>query len=283
LDWIFPAGAQRGAQIDVVVGGTDLEEGHELYFSNPKLSATPKRTSSNEFYADGQVVANQFTVKIGEDISPGLYEVQVVGRHGLSTSRVFQVTNFVEVIDNANNHSAEQAQVLAVGQLVNGRTDAEQSDFYVVEVPADEEFTCEIWSRRIDSQADVHIEVCNANGIPLTSLSRSQRRDPSLSFKAPAAGKYLIRVQDVTYRGGEPYFYRMAVHREPVVRAVLPPVAHPNGEAEFTLFGERVGTGTGAAAGTPNGPRVVKAAVHGKEILTTTQALIVAEPRELDV
>jgi hypothetical protein len=267
----------------VTVGGTDLDEGREFFCSHRKLVARPKRTPSDEFYADGQVIPNQFTVSISPDIPAGLYEVQLVGRHGLSTSRVFHVTNFAEVIDNANNHSIEQAQALTLGQLVNGRTDAEQTDFYAIDLAAGEELTCEIWSRRIDSQAEVRIEFCDANGAPLKSQSISERRDPSLTFTAPAVGKYLIRVEDVTYRGGEAFFYRMALHREPVIHSLMPPVALPNAEGEFTLFGKRLRPSTGATAGSSDVQRVVKVAIPGKDVLTSTQALIVAEPRELDV
>ena len=283
LDWIYPPGGQRGTQVEVTIGGTDLEDGHEFFFSDPKLAAKPKRTPGNEFYPDGQVIPNQYTVSIGADIAPGPYEVQLVGRHGVSTSRVFHVANFAEVLDNANNHSIEQAQALTVGQLVNGRVDAEQDDFYAIELAAGEELTCEIWSRRIDSRADVRVEFCDVNGAPVKAHSRSERRDPSLSFTAPAAGKYLIRVQDVTYRGGEAFFYRMAVHREAVVHSLKPPVAAPNAEGEFTLTGERLGAGASTTAESSDERRVVKAAMPGKDVLASPQALIIAAPRELDM
>jgi hypothetical protein len=94
LDWIFPAGGQPGTQVEVTVGGADLDDGREFFSSHSKLVARSKRTPSDEFYPEGRVVPNQFIVDIGADIPPGPYEVQLVGRHGLSTSRVFHVTNF---------------------------------------------------------------------------------------------------------------------------------------------------------------------------------------------
>lgn len=283
LDWIFPPGGQRGTQVEVTIGGTDLEDGHEFFFSDSNLAAKPKRTPGNEFYPDGQVIPNQYTVSIGADIPAGPYEVQLVGRHGLSTSRVFHVASFAEVLDNANNHSIELAQTLTVGQLVNGRVDAELDDFYAIELAAGEELTCEIWSRRIDSQADVRVEFCDVNGAPLPADAKTERRDPSLSFTAPAAGKYLIRVQDVIYRGGEAFFYRMAIHRETVVRSLMPPVAVPNVEGEFTLIGERLGAGASTTADAADKRRVVKVTMPGKDVLTSQHALIVAEPWELDL
>ena len=54
-------------------------------------------------------------VEIGADVPPGFYEAQLVGRHGVSTVRVFHVTDFAELADSGNNHAIEQAQPLALG------------------------------------------------------------------------------------------------------------------------------------------------------------------------
>jgi hypothetical protein len=284
LDWVFPPGGQRGTKVDIAVGGADLDEGREFVFSHPKLVAKAKRTPADEFYPNGQPVANQFTVEIGADVPPGFYDAQLVGRHGLSTVRVFQVTDFAEVADNGNNHTIELAQALTLGQLVSGRTDAEQADFYSIELPEGEQFTCEIWSRRIDSQAEIQVEVCRSDGAPLKSQFRRERRDPQLSFAAPAAGKYLLRVQDVTFRGGEPFFYRMAVHRQPVVHSVMPPAALPNAESEFTLLGKHLNVPAGSNAGSSSEEqRIVKVPVPGTENPSGAVYPIAAEPRELDV
>jgi hypothetical protein len=284
LDWIFPPGGQRGTRVDVTVGGADLDEGREFVFSHPKLAARPKRTSADEFYPEGQPIANQFTVEIGADVPPGLYECQLVGRHGVSTVRAFHVTDFTEFADNGNNHTTGQAQALVLGQVVTGRTDAEQPDFYSIDLQQGEEVTCEIWSRRIDSQAEIQVEVCRADGAPMRSEIRSMRRDPQLDFIAPKMGKYLLRVQDVTFRGGEPYFYRMALHRQPIVHFVMPPVALPNVEAEFTLFGKRLGAPGGSISGaTGDEQRVVKVAVSEKENADSGTYPLNAEPGELEI
>ena len=123
LDWIFPPGGQRGTQVDITVGGTDLDEGREIVFSHPKLVARPKRTPADEFYPEGQPIANQFTVDIGADVPPGFYEAQLVGRHGVSTVRVFQVTDFAEVADKrkqSHHRTGSDARFRAARQWSNG-------------------------------------------------------------------------------------------------------------------------------------------------------------------
>lgn len=283
LDWVFPPGGQRGTQVEITVGGTDLDDGCELFFSHPKLAAKPLRTAPDEFYPEGMAIPNRFKMEIGADVSPGLYEARVVGRHGASTVRVIHVTDLVEVADGGNNHAIEQAQLLSLGSIVSGRTEADQEDYYAVELAQGDELTCEVWARRIDSQAEILLEICRADGAPLQARQRRDRFDPVLSFTAPAAGKYFIRVQDVTFRGGEPFIYRLAVHNQPAVDFVIPPVAHPNGEAEFTLFGNKLGTPTAPEAGPPSEQqRTVRVAVPARESEIGARYPVAAEPREVE-
>ena len=37
------------------------------------------------------------------------------------------------------------------------------------------------------------------------------RRSGSLEYKVPAAGKYTVKVHDLTYHGGAAHFYRLAI------------------------------------------------------------------------
>jgi hypothetical protein len=226
LDWIYPPGGQRGTQVEITVGGTDLDDGRALVFSHPNITARAKRTAPDEFYPEGQPTANQFTLEIGSDVPPGLYDAQVVGRHGASTPRLVQVTGLTEVLDNGANHAIDQAQLIASGTVVSGRADAEQLDYYSVELNEGDQLSCEAWAQRIDSQAEMWVEVCDASGAPLAAERSLRRRDPALRFKAPAAGKYLIRAHDATFRGGEPFYYRIALHTGPTIDSVGQEASH---------------------------------------------------------
>ncbi|MEX2172166.1 MAG: PPC domain-containing protein [Pirellulales bacterium] len=283
LDWIYPPGGQRGTQVDISVGGTDLDEARELIFSHPEIVARPRRTPADEFYADGQPIANQFTMEIGADVPPGSHEVRAVGRHGVSTVRVFHVTDLAEAPDGGNNHAIEQAQLVALESVITGRTEADQEDYYAVELSPGDELTCEIWAQRIDSQANMWIEVCRADGAPLEAQRRWKRRDPVLRFTAPEAGKYFIRVHDGTFRGGDPFIYRLAIHNRGGIDYVLPPAAMPETEFELTLFGKAAGgtpaSDTGASS---TQQRTVRVAVPTKVDAEIFRYPAAAQPREVD-
>lgn len=279
LDWIFPPGGQRGNKVEVAVGGADLDEGREIIFSHPGIVGRQRRLAADEFYADGRPIANAFTVEIAANVPPGLYDAQVAGRHGVSTTRIFQVSGVEEVVDNGSNHANERAQTLKVGSVASGRTDSELEDVYSIELKEGDELSCEAWAQRIDSSAQIWLEVSRPNGTPLIVPPWLVGRDPLVHFKAPVAGKYLLRVHDALYRGGEAFLYRLGVRQQGAANYAMPPAIVPGVETKIALFDASAGAKAGAAplrtvrVTAPAGP------VAGKEARYPLTAL----PREADV
>ncbi|HQZ65330.1 MAG TPA: hypothetical protein PLY87_09650, partial [Planctomycetaceae bacterium] len=69
---VFPPGGQQGTTIDVAVGGgTDLDELDQMVIAHPGITATKKLD------ANGNPVANTFTVTVAADVPVGLYDVRV--------------------------------------------------------------------------------------------------------------------------------------------------------------------------------------------------------------
>jgi hypothetical protein len=76
----------------------------------------------------------------------------------------------------------------------------------------------------------------------------------------------------------------MAVHRQPVIHSAMPPVALPNSENAFTLFGKRlVPAADPSSVSSPIEKRVVQVSIPGKENVGSPLFPIDAEPRELDL
>ena len=226
LDWIYPPGGQRGTQVEITVGGTDLDEGRELVFSHPNISARPKRTAADEFYPEGQPIANQFTIEIGSDVPPGLTTP------GCRPTRRFHVRSCARFGPYASCRQWKQphrrsSAAGSSGSLVSGRADAEQLDYYAVELAGGEELTCEVWAQRIDSQAEIWIELCRTDGAPLRVKARARASRSGTPLHRTAAAKYFIRVQDATFRGGDPFIYRLAVHNGSSIESESPEGNYP--------------------------------------------------------
>ena len=109
LKSIYPAGAKKGTTVEVTISGTDLVAVSKLRFSDAGITAEQK-TAENEF---GKIkpVANQFTVKIADNVAPGVYEVRAIGQWGVSTPRAFEVGEADEMMDDGSNKAFASAKV----------------------------------------------------------------------------------------------------------------------------------------------------------------------------
>src|SRR5690348_7851310 len=88
---IYPPGAKQGTSVDVTVTGANLDDGERLVFSHPGITAQPKMSAVDDFHPAPTKMADQFTIAIGADVPPGIYEARHIGRYGASNPRSFVV------------------------------------------------------------------------------------------------------------------------------------------------------------------------------------------------
>src|SRR5262249_44399052 len=91
LNWLFPAGGQVGTAFEVKVTGDDLDDAGKLDCSHPGITATLTMAEPGLGQTGPQPVHGTFQVKIAADVPPGVYELRVQGKFGLSNPRAFVV------------------------------------------------------------------------------------------------------------------------------------------------------------------------------------------------
>ena len=84
-------------------------------------------------------------------------------------------------------------------------------DFYAFQAAKGKRFVVECAARGIDSKLNPVLIIADAQGRDLLA----DRRGGLLDFKAPADGKYFVKVHDLTFQGGPAHFYRLALLEEP--------------------------------------------------------------------
>lgn len=246
LHWIYPPGGQRGATFDVTVAGVDLDDARELVFSHPGITAEPKTAPPRSFEKEPRRVPNQFVVKIAGDAPPGVYEVRVLGRYGLSTPRAFAVGLLPEVLEQGGNNSLATPMPVEIGSTVNGRAGGDSYDVYQFEAKAGQRVLIRCAALRIGSRMDATLALLDATGNQLAYSRDARRNQPLIDFTAPAAGKYLIRVHDFLYRGGNDYYYRLSLAARPRLDFVFPPAGVAGATGKFTLYGRNLPGGVPA-------------------------------------
>jgi hypothetical protein len=231
-----PLGGQVGEEFDVVIGGDFLEDVESLHFSDPGITATPKVDDN------GQPVPLEFIVRIDPATPLGLHEARVMTRLGISTSRIFSVGDLPEVTCRQGNTSVESALELTVNSVCNSHVSERAVDHYAFQARKGQRIVIDCAAPRIDSKLTPVLIVANSQGRDLAV----ERRGGALDFSVPEDGTYFVKVHDLTFKGGPPFFYRLVLRelapdsplvRHPSTRAVnafsWPPTDLPE-EAELT-------------------------------------------------
>lgn len=240
LDFVFPPGGQVGSTLEVAIGGADLDDASRLLFSHPGITAEPVMRDPGEFEQGPQRVPNQFKVTIKPDVPTGIYEVWAVGLFGVSNPRRFAAMELPEAVEAEPNNQTDQATVVEVGGVVNGRSDGTTPDVFKFTAKRGQRILIEGLAQRIDSRMDVSLSLSDASGKVLHRARETYRFDPLIDFTVPADGDYFVEVFDFLYRGGNEYFYRLALRTGPRIDFIFPPAGLPGSNDKYTVYGRNL-------------------------------------------
>lgn len=207
----MPMGGKAGSEVEVVITGESIEGATELLFSDPRITAKAKLD------AEGKPVPLHYQVSIAADCPAGINDARVLTPLGLSASRIFSVGNLDETVQRESSPTVESAFPIAVNSICNAVMAARGVNHYRFEATQGQRVVIDCAAGGIDSKLNPVVIVANSLGQDLTV----ERRGDLLDFTAPSDGNYLIKVHDLTFKGGAGYFYRLAIRD--VIDARLPP------------------------------------------------------------
>lgn len=236
---VFPPGGQQGTTVDLTVGGgTDLDELDGMVFAHPGITAAPKLD------ANGNSVANTFTVTVAADVPTGLYDVRVRGLFGISNPRMFRVDSLPEVAEIEPNNTLAQATPVTMETIINARVNgATDVDFYRVAVKAGQTLVVRSEAEKIDSPLQPFLQLFNSSGHRLAESRRILAQEASLVFTAAKDEELIVRVQDAVYGGGDQFVYRLAFDSRPLVDWVSPAFVVTNVPTPVTVYGRHLPQG----------------------------------------
>lgn len=233
FDRIYPLGLAAGGSVEVEINGGDIEGLTTLRFDQPGLSAEP--IAGKERW---------FKITAAGDVPAGTYDVRLVGRFGVSGSKLIAVQRgLTELLEVEPNNDADKPQQVQINSVINGNSDGENVDRFRFTARAGQRIVLDIDAQKLDSQLDSQLVLLNSVGKQLASSGDYSGRDSLIDFVAPADGDYIALVHDLSYRGGQPY--RLAISDRPHVENVFPRAVQRGQSVELTVLGRNLG---GAAA-----------------------------------
>lgn len=201
----MPMGGKAGTQVEIKISGEHLDDADQLAFSDPRITATPKLDAA------GKPEPERYVVAIAADCPAGLYEARVMTRLGISSSRAFCVGSLPEVVQAKPNTTLATALELPLNSVCNAVMTPRAADHYVFEARQGQRVIVDCAARGIDSKLDAVLIVADAAGRDLVV----ERRGGALDFKVPENGRYVIKVHELTFKGGPAYYYRLALWELP--------------------------------------------------------------------
>lgn len=197
----MPMGGQAGTTVEVTISGEHFENVDELRFSHKGLAAKKKLDEN------GRPVPNHYVVAIAAECPAGIHEAYVMTRLGVSSARVFNVSSMEEATRTAANTSLKTAMPLKVNSICNAVMTSRAVDYYSFEAKKDQRIVVDCAARGIDSKLKPVLIVADKNGADL----KVERRGGAIDFTVPEDGQYVVKLHDLTFNGGSPYFYRLAL------------------------------------------------------------------------
>ncbi len=203
---MMPMGGTAGAQVEITISGENIEDVSQMLFNHPGLGAVPKLD------ANGLPVDKQFIVSIAENCPDGIYEARVLTRLGISSSRVFSVSHLPESVRATPNTTLDTAMELSVNSICNAVITEKSVDHYTFKAEQGHRYIVHCSSRGIDSKLDPVVIVADSQGRDLVV----QRQGDVLDFVATESGKHVIKIHELTFKGGLAYFYRLSLTEIPI-------------------------------------------------------------------
>ena len=248
FDRLQPLGLAAGSAVEIEVNGADLEGLSALRFDQPGLSAEPVAGKDR-----------RFKITATSEVPAGTYDVRLVGRFGVSNSKLLAVQRgLVEMAEKEPNNEPQEAQVVQVNSVINGASDGENVDLFRFAAKAGQRIVLDVDAQKLDSQLDSQLLVLSAAGKQLASSGDYHGRDSLIDFLAPADGEYIAVVHDLSFRGGHPY--RLTISDRPHVENVFPRAIQRGQLAQVTAFGRNLG-GVPAVLGPAGEPQLESASI----------------------
>jgi hypothetical protein len=208
-----------GSEVTLKIRGVKLDAASEIRFpAHPALKAEAKEKKKADLPngVDGKDIGDtqcEATIKFPADLPIGALAIEVTTPTGTTEAREIAVVDQASRIEEKEpNNGFAEAQVLEAGKIARGQIKEDRDvDVFAVTAGAGQMLHVEITASRRASMLDALISIYDEKLRPLRVVDDSETRDPAFSFRAPAAGKYFIVLQDANDRGGAWHHYELVV------------------------------------------------------------------------
>jgi hypothetical protein len=197
LTGIAPLGSKAGTTIELTLRGTDLDAPIAVLLNERSIPVkSPK--------------PNIVSLVLPADLKPALYDLRFVGRYGVSNPRVFEISTLDTVESPGTNTKADKAHKVALNSVIQGVFKSAAPHWFTFDAKSGQTITATFNGRRFDTRTELLAAVSAPTGRELARM-----RDGVLTFTAKADATYRLRLNELMFRPGDDYSYRVTLSTTP--------------------------------------------------------------------
>lgn len=220
LDYLFPAGGQRGTSVAVTAAGT---------FDSWPVQGW---VDSTAIHVKAAKEKGALTIQIDPTATVGPHLLRLYTEDGASALRCFVIGDSLEALEIEPNDELRAAQTISkLPVTINGQLDKSGDvDCYALKLEKGTCLVASLQGRRLGSSMDPMLHLLGPDGIECAFAHDGLGLDPLLSYRVEKPGRYVVRVSafsfppaaDVKLAGGKGDLYRLHLTTGPVARFCLP-------------------------------------------------------------
>ncbi len=230
ITYLYPAGAQRGATVEVTAAGT-FDTATKVWASGKGVSVEATKT------------AGKFQVTVAKDAVPGTYWLRVYNADGASNLRPFIVGTLPEVTEKEPNDDFKKPHAIDGSFVINGKLEKNGDvDCFAVTLKKGQTLVASLEANHtLRSPMDAMLQILSADGFVLEENNDFRGLDPQLAFTAKKDGTYLARVYafpaspdaSIRYFGSDACVYRLTLTTGAFADFALPLAVGPDRKTAF--------------------------------------------------
>jgi len=157
------------------------------------------------------------------DAARGLREVRLVTSNGVTKPMFISVDDLPPVAEKEPNNSPGEAQAITLPAVITGKIQADLDvDCFKFTAKKGQRLIFDVQAFRTGSRLDGSLSLFDSAGHRVAHDEDTNGLDPFIDFAVPADGQYVLRLQDLQFKGGADFSYKIRAGEIPYVDAIFP-------------------------------------------------------------
>jgi hypothetical protein len=218
---ISPDVLQRGATTKITIEGDHIADASQiLVIGPPGVTATLKPAAAPTTKPAATVT---FDITATSETSRGLREIRFITKNGVTKPLLLFVDDLPPIAEKEPNNSPGEAQPITLPAVITGKIQADLDvDCFKFDAKKGQRLIFDVQAFRSGSRLDASLSLFDSAGRRVAHDEDTNGLDPLIDFVLPADGQYTLRIQDLQYKGGPDFAYRIRAGELPYIDAIFP-------------------------------------------------------------